>query len=412
MSAGRATRGPFTVAAIAWMVGVGVVCTLALVALSAWAPELRDGNDGRGHALSRSGTGFAAAARLLGDTGYQVRLLRGPVQDGDEGGLLILTPPPGRPLTLPAGAGRDDGGLIDTTLIVLPKWVTSGDPLRPGWVETRGLVSPQGVLAVLPDDLGDDLSLSQDDPMRATSVALEDRVGDDPIGRSGPIRGLQTIAGQGWVPVIADGRGRAVLAMHNDTGTYVLAEPDLLNTAGLASVDTARAADAMMHQIWYGDGPILFDLTAWGFSAPRSVLRLALEPPLVGATLCLLAAVLLTGWQAAIRFGPHRRPERAIALGKRTLADNTAGLIRLGRRERAMKQPYAEMIRARAAAAVGLPRGLDAEETDRRLARLPGAERDYVAAQARLAAAPDAAAIAEAARDLHRWKNETTHGRR
>lgn len=412
MSAGRATRGPFTVAAIAWMVGVGVVCTLALVALSAWAPELRDGNDGRGHALSRSGTGFAAAARLLGDTGYQVRLLRGPVQDGDEGGLLILTPPPGRPLTLPAGAGRDDGGLIDTTLIVLPKWVTSGDPLRPGWVETRGLVSPQGVLAVLPDDLGDDLSLSQDDPKRAAPVALEDRVGDDPIGRSGPIRGLQTIAGQGWVPVIADGRGRAVLAMHNDTGAYVLADPDLLNTAGLASVDTARAADAMLHQIWYGDGPILFDLTAWGFSAPRSVLRLALEPPLVGATLCLLAAVLLTGWQAAIRFGPHRQPERAIALGKRALADNTAGLIRLGRRERAMKHPYAEMIRTRAAAAVGLPRGLAPDETDRRLARLPGAGIDYVAAQARLAAAPDAASIAEAARDLHRWKNETTHGRR
>src|SRR6185436_15439404 len=66
---------------------------------------------------------------------------------------------------------------------------------------------------------------------------------------------------------------------------------------------------------------------------PPGLLRLVLEPPFLAMTLALLVAALLAGFHGAIRFGQPRREERTIALGKAALVENSAGLIRLARRE-------------------------------------------------------------------------------
>jgi hypothetical protein len=107
--------------------------------------------------------------------------------------------------------------------------------------------------------------------------------------------------------VIVDQTGAPVLVMREEPRTYVLADPDLLNTQGLKTLNGAKTAVALLDLIRARDTPVIFDLTQHGFTRPRSLLRLALEPPLLGATLVLLALAILAGIQAAVRFGPARR---------------------------------------------------------------------------------------------------------
>ena len=114
-----------------------------------------------------------------------------------------------------------------------------------------------------------------------------------------------------------------VLAMHTESQTYVLAEPDLVNTSALKTLEGAQTAVALLDLIHAKDTPVVFDATLHGFARSRSLLRLLLEPPLVGATLVLVALAGLAGLQAGVRFGPALKPRRAVALGKLALADGS-----------------------------------------------------------------------------------------
>src|SRR4051812_11295845 len=78
------------------MLAVGVAGFVGLAALTAYAPELRDGSDGGAHALSRSAIGFAGLAKLLEANGVPVVIARGPIAPAPDGtGLVILTPDAG-----------------------------------------------------------------------------------------------------------------------------------------------------------------------------------------------------------------------------------------------------------------------------------------------------------------------------
>jgi len=121
------------------------------------------------------------------------------------------------------------------------------------------------------------------------------------------------------------------------------------------------------------------------------------------------------GWRAVVRFGPTIRPERAVALGKRALVDNAAGLIRLTRREARMAPRYAAVTRHAVARAVGAPRDWSVEQTDAYLDKLgdPAGETkpfsDLVAAAN--AGSGNMDALMWSARNLYKWKAELTGGR-
>jgi hypothetical protein len=80
---------------------------------------------------------------------------------------------------------------------------------------------------------------------------------------------------------------------------------------------------------------------------------LGFAPPFLAAPRGLVAAAALMGLPAAARFRAVRRGERALALGKDALIDNSAGLIRMAGREPAMAPRYAELQRAAAIRALG-----------------------------------------------------------
>lgn len=401
--------GPFRAGVVLALVLVGVFALLALGALSAYAPDLDRGNDGSDHALSRSSIGYAAVVDLLRGMERPVILSRDPSQV-EEDGLLILTP----------SAQRENDEAIESlrrrsnsVLIVLPKWDAAPDLRHQGWVREAGVMAPRAALSVLPEDVRRDLVLSED----ALSSAAAPRLlgaGGEVLAVGGPVRGLRTLSGPGWTPVVTDGQGRGVLVTHEATGLYVLADADLLNTKGMDDPAKARAALALLESVAPPNRAVAFDLSLHGFGRPRSVLRLLLEPPLLGFTLCLLAAAALVGWQAAIRFQPHRQARRAVALGKKALADNTAALVRLARREHRMAPPYAELVRAQAAKAVSAPPGLSRDATTHlldRLAKTAGSETTYADLSAQAEAARNPGDLMSVARSLMRWKLEMTRGR-
>ena len=401
----------FTPRTVLWMVLVGVVSFAAYAVLSAYAPDLRTGSDGRPHALSRSAIGFSAAVRLLQGTGRTVIVSRGrPPKPPGQRGLLVLTPPPGTDaksvmaFSFPA-----------PILVVLPKWQVAPKPLHQGWVEKAGLLATEvaaGPVAELSGGIHIERRKGVSSPVLASgSPALF------PAGRTvalGRIDSLQTISGADWTPVLVDEQGRAVLALSRKRPMFVLADPDLLANHGLAQLANARAADAIVTQL-DRDGTIVFDVTLSGFKRGRSLLRLALEPPFLGVTACLAAAALLMGLYAAGRFGPPAAEGRDLPLGARGLADNSAALVRMARREPRMAPAYAALCREAAAAAVGAPRDLDPAQLEQLLDRL-GAARGLPEAFSALAAEAGRtrtnAELTGLALRLHQWKLEMTRERR
>jgi hypothetical protein len=245
-----------------------------------------------------------------------------------------------------------------------------------------------------------------------------------PAGAAGEIDSLQTIAGpdKGWEAVAVDQNGEAVLIKQAGLEVYILSDPDLLNNHGLAQLANARWASALIGALRAeqstSDGgglPVAFDLTLAGFGRTRSLLTLAFEPPFLASTLCAIAAAGLMGLHAAGRFGGSPAPGRTFALGKRALADNSAALIRLVRREHRMGAGYAGLTRTLAAQAVAAPRDLDDGQMDALLDRM-GAAKQASAAFSDLERAArearDTPALLGAARRLYRWRLEMTHERR
>jgi hypothetical protein len=169
----------------------------------------------------------------------------------------------------------------------------------------------------------------------------------------------------GYYPDLAQAAGRAVAGTEEDYdawGVVVVAEPDLLNNYGMADPKRAELARQIVElSMEGGDLPITFDLTQSGLGGTQNLLTLALKPPFLAATLCLLIAMLVVGWRAFRRFGPPAAEGRAIAFGKRQLVANSAGLIQRTKRLHLLSGPYAEMMRGRIAAALGLHRPDDGQ---------------------------------------------------
>lgn len=403
---GTSTARAFSPVMMGLAVLVGIVALAGLGVLSAYAPELRSGNDGGGHALSRAATGFGGLPRLLRGLGQPVVMNRGVLTDASDESLLVLTPAAD---TSPEQI--NDIVHYGATLIVLPKWASTPDPKHPGWVRTLGLLPGDTALSPLPEAVRPGASLAE---RRGRATVTLRRPDGSAVGAPIEVERLRTLSGPEWVPMVVDDQGRAVLAMHREDRTYVLADPDLVSNHGLKTLNGARTAVALIDLVRPEGSAVMFDLTLHGLQRSRNLLRLMLEPPLLGLTLALVALAAFAGLQAAVRFGPARETGRVIALGKRGLADNTAGLVRLARREHHMAAPYAVLVRTAVARAIGAPRGLSEAALEAlldRVGRTRGAAETYTALADQARAAKTPGDLMRVSGALYRWSQELTRAR-
>lgn len=386
------------------LVLVGVVAFAGLAVLSAYAPDLRSGQDGRAHALSKSAIGFAGAPILMKALGRNTVISR-TRPSGLEEAAVILTPNGAeKPEALKPFA---EAGQV---LIVMPKWLAAPDPIRRGFVRKVGL------------DTGDYDALfaaySKTTRITAAAKALRPalRGAGGPFSAGtylplGEVDRLQTVSGEGWAPALVDGSGGIVLAYSRKHPTvWLLADPDLLNNQGLSQLANARAGVAILSAASaFGERSLVFDVTLNGYERGRGIWRTMLEPPWLAATLIGTAAAILMGVHALARFGQPRRRERPFALGARALVDNSADLVRMARREHELAPAYAALTRSLVTRAAG---GHTAEEhwlehlAERRGMSPPG----ELAAQAEQAKTRDD--LLEVAHKLYDWRGEMTRERR
>jgi hypothetical protein len=397
---------PFSYRVAVGLVVLGGVVFLLLLVLAAIAPEIKRSHDNSADVFSRSAIGYSGLADILRRSGAEVRINRGDLaKSAPGGGLLIVTPEPnGR--TMPETFAH-----TGPVLIVAPKWQASADQLHPGWVGEGQTLSPEEAILAVQADKDSKLDQTKDPqtPMLRGSGNAFDPETRIPLAR---IERFQTMLKGQWIPELQDEQGRPVLLRDTKRTIYVLTDPDLMNNQGVAHQLNARAAVGIIDALRGYDGPIIFDVSSNGYLRTRNFLLTLFNAPLASGTIALIAAVVVFGFGASVRFGPATARGREIALGKTALVDNSAGLIRLAGRTSRMGDRYVAMTRRLAARALGLRRDLSNDELDRLFDRMSDKQTPRFTQEAAAARrASDEASLLAAARALHAWRLETTRER-
>jgi hypothetical protein len=151
--------------------------------------------------------------------------------------------------------------------------------------------------------------------------------------------------------------GRVVLIRMEDTQTYILSEPDLINTMAFKTQGGAMLANAILADIIRNQDlesyAVDFDVSLHGIEANRNIIKLMVTPPFLAATLCLLAAGGLVAWQGFNRFGDPARVRPDYAQGPVSLARTAAEFMGIANRAHHTGEDYASLIRRQVAAELG-----------------------------------------------------------
>ncbi len=401
-----ASRQVFSPSVAIAIVLVGVFAFSAFVTLLAYAPDLQRDIRCRANVYSKCAVGFAGLDELVTASGSPSVINRTQLPAGRTLGLVIATPEAG-------GDSNISGlGFSGPVLVVLPKWTVQIDPTHLSWGKKEGLIEP--------GDMPQKDILAAVKVARLTGVArpsLTGAAGTPFQGLTlapGPIDSLQSLTAKDWTPVLTDAAGDVVMARMPNSDIFVLADPDLLNTQGLADIDTMSSAVTIVRTLRASEGPVIFDVTLNGYKLDHNALKLMFDPPFLAVTLCIFGALVLAGLQAFFRFGAVRRAGRVFALGKEALTDNSAQLIRLARREAKMAPRYAALTQAAAAKAVGAPRDLAGPGLTAFLDRL-GGQRGAATKLSDLTGEADQVhdrkSLLGLAQRLYRWRLEMTRER-
>ncbi|MDP1556127.1 MAG: hypothetical protein Q8L84_11785 [Hyphomonas sp.] len=395
---GAQSSSPFSARVVAILIGVAAISFGAVLVMAGWAPELRDRNRAGDHPYSTSAIGYNGFVRLLESAGYPVSVsrLEGDLESRDWGLMIV---------TLPAYGGisaLQDRSLQPTTLVVLPKWLGRTDPLNAArqadtrFIEARDLNDELAVLYPGVEILRIPVPTAIEAPFGEVTLKPDVR--------------LQLIKAPSLETVVEVNDG-ALLAYDESRSLYILSDPDLINTFGLARAENARFAVQLVDFLRYDSAePILLDATLHGFERSENLLKMMFSVPYIGVTLVALAAALLLGWAATVRFGPPLTEARAIALGKQALADNSAGLVAMARREARMAPGFLALVRRRLAREIGAPRMLTEAQVSDMFDRLgPDPETGRVFSQMEAELKEPAASrddLLTKTRALYRWRKE------
>ncbi len=407
-------RAIFSPKLILFLVVLGVFSFGAFFTLAGFSKDLKSGNNGGTHALSKSATGYGALLSLLKQNNENVDISRSLVMKGDERKKVRIVS-----LTTGSLAKDIDEIVINSpTLIILPKWNTRPLKKKNGWVEKLNKPFPElrrrsPIVSSL-NNLGIKAEIYRS--KHKSEKLVFDLSADFHHLKDNNFYGfekLQTIKGEKIAPLIAK-EDTVLLGRIKDKNLYIMADPDFFNSIGLTHPDRAEYAYKILKTIQAqtdADG-FIFDLSAHGFSKSRNLIKLALTPPFLAVTLCLLAMGLLGAWQAVVRFGDPTQSGREIALGKFSLIENAAGFIKLDGREYKMAPDYVELVKKTVARKLGLPANLPEKEMTKRLdlyCKHADSGQVWSEIEAEKNNPKDAAGLMKLARKLYKWRGEITH---
>lgn len=394
------SQGGFRLRTVVVVIAIAVMSFGALLTLMAWGPELQNTSRAGAHAYSNSALGYAGLVKLIEARGRSVSISRTPQMLDAHDGLVILAP------GIAASKLEDQLPLYGPALIILPKWYGRTDRRKPQWQEDISLQNTYRAESVL-GHFDEDASIRHVTPSGTVSIGSRKFLAKFE-------EKMQIIKSKQLEIVIA-APGGALLTKLADDDVYILSDPDLANNFGLAEPENARLMLTIIDLVeTNGSDGVVFDATLNGFERSTNLLRILLDIPFLGATLTILMGFLLLGWSACIRFGTPAREAPAFALGKQALADNTAGLITMTRREARMAPGYLALSRKAIAKSLSTPANLSEAEFRALLDRLGPDEASGQSwsqlEQALKAPVKTREDLLNKTQRLYRWRKEKTHG--
>jgi hypothetical protein len=388
-----------------------IVLGLASFALTLWLMARADGPDRAlttgGSTESRSALGYKALARTLERVGVHVVTARhSPVERAAavEGVLVLTEPPSEQGLAEILEATREPDVRV---LIVLPKWNATPSPERAGWVTHLSLKPAEEVNRTLSAFArgtyvtrldGNDVSSAEPASTSLELPSAQSLQQDD----DGPLESL-----------LRTRDGLLFGRLKERQNVYVLTDPDLIDNAGLAQPENARAFAKLLKE--YLLAPLfVFDETLHGFERTPSLFHELSEFPLLPATLHACLLFVLGVWAASARFGAPGAPSGGFARGKERLLENTVGLLEHSRYLDYSLSRYLTMTLRRAAHALSLmivdtPRARAARLAP--IAKTRGVTRDIEALTASVedtTTRADLNRTLRLARELRAWSKELT----
>ncbi len=391
---------------VAWLVAVGCLSFVAAVALIVAGEDLFPSTTVDANAYSESAIGHKAFVETLQRLGIRVLVSRSDsAAKATSDDLVIVAEPP--------TARAEDAYLrqlllAPNVLLVLPKWLAAPSFKNRHWAgEVERLpahlvdrlldaaapghtVAPQGTVTWNASRF--DARATLDEPQLMGSTLLEPLIDS----HDGMLLGSLTGA---------------------DRRLWILSDPDILSNYGLKRGDNAALAIGIVEAALPPHGTVIIDEVIHGFRRDPNLWRALLEFPFVFVTLNALATLAVLVWAATGRFGAPVPVAAPLKAGKTTLIGNAAGLLTYGGHGGAMLRRYLAVTLGDVARRVHAPADLaDAALADW-LGRI-GKARQVRLAPAGLQAEAEAAAatpaderrLLQAARNLHRWKQEMLHG--
>lgn len=396
-------ENPFSSNLSAVLVGAGTLLFTLIFILLAWSPDLASKNKAGQHAYSKSALGFAGLVALLEADGQSVSISRLASTLDDADGPLIITLPSYGLFRAPE---IDLLSVSEPTLYVLPKWTGLIDREKPSWQKDTDLMSRERVAGLL----------ATFDPEAEVWRLRNPGETTTPFGTHAPKfeHKMQVISSTRLTPVV-DTPGGILLGKMPDREIYILSDPDLFNTFGISQRENAGFALSLID--WLKDVPgqtVTLDATFHGFERSESLLRAIFDVPFLGATLVAFATLLLVGWAAFIRFAPPERDPSMPVFGKKALAESSAGLISMARREGQMAPSYAQVIERDLRRRLDVPASTTETEFADTLDRLAEQEQLSAGWRDRQAQLAEPAAGRHDLRDkallLWRWRQEMKNG--
>ena len=221
-----AVQAIFNPRTIILLVILGVFSFGAFFTLSGFSGDLKSGNNGGAHAMSKSAIGYGGLLHLLKQNDDTVDLSRSFVMRDDAKYQVRI-------VSLTSGwfSNDLDEMVLDTaTLIIMPKWRTRKHPKQKGWVQRLNAPNPDMVklekLASTLEPVVEDIEFnrSKEDGVKV-SIFASVNLGTEEDTSFYNFEHLQTITGDGILPVIVSDKG-TILAQVPDTEIYILSDPD------------------------------------------------------------------------------------------------------------------------------------------------------------------------------------------
>ncbi len=385
------------------MVLIGIFSFAALIVLMGYGDDLRQKESGGATPVSQSAIGYAGYVQLLEGIGFDVEMDAKPYEDSYQTRQRIRIYSPANSFMGAKFEGLDDDA---PKLIIAPKWMVTPMKDKTGWVRKHWasnfmrardlslIIGEAGngvfIHHIAPEDIAGELriELGKTDPINAQidldglqyfSVERpkieipekdEDEDSDednneDSNSKNGTIEKVIDMVSDlteteepNYTTLMSGPENEAILIKLEDSRTYVLSDPDFLNTQGIATESRARLAVDIIQTIIKHEEldprSVTFDLSIHGIESKPNLVKLMTQPPFLAATLCLLAAGGLIAWQGFARFGDPVDLPADYSQGPASLAKTSAGFLASAKRLGSMGDAYAQLTRRQVIRRLGL----------------------------------------------------------